>query len=346
MPVCQKPDKRRRFMSDTIATLLGTRLPLMQGGMAQIAKGRFAAAVCNAGALGIIAAGGISAEELESEIDELRGLTTAPFAVNLMLMAPNAAELAQLLVRKRVPVITTGAGNPESYMKSWKSAGSLVIPVVPSVALAQRMQKAGADAVVAEGTESGGHVGELTTMALLPQVVDALSIPVIAAGGIASGRQLCAAFALGAKGAQIGTALLVSEECPIHQNYKTALINAHDTSTTVTGKMTGTPVRLLKNQMARKYLQLEKEGASREQFEELALGSLRRAVIDGDKNYGSFMAGQVAGQLQKIEPVRDILNRIMAQYEVARENLAILSSLCSNPSIATKATNCDRQTGA
>jgi enoyl-[acyl-carrier protein] reductase II len=304
--------------------LLGIRYPLMQGGMAQIASGRFAAAVCKAGALGIIAAGGKSAEQLRAEITALRELTAQPFGVNVMLMAPDVAEIAELLVQERVDVITTGAGNPAVYIKAWQRAGSKVIPVVPSVALAQHMEKYGASAVIVEGTESGGHVGELTTMALVPQVVDALNIPVIAAGGIASGRQLCAAFALGASGAQLGTALLVSEECPIHENYKAALLKARDTATTVTGRVTGTPVRLLKNQMAREYLKLEQEGASREEFEELALGSLRRAVLDGDKKRGSFMAGQVAGQLTKIEPLSAIFARIVADCERTRKELLSL----------------------
>jgi enoyl-[acyl-carrier protein] reductase II len=238
-------------------------------------------------------------------------------------MAPDAADLAEVLVQERVPVITTGAGSPEVYIKDWKAAGSLVIPVVPSVALAERMEKYGADAVVAEGTESGGHVGETTTMALLPQVAAALKIPVIAAGGIASGRQLLAAFALGAQGAQLGTALLVSEECPVHDTYKQLLLKATDTSTTVTGRTTGTPVRLLKNQMARTYQQLEQKRASRDEFEQLAAGSLKRAVLDGDREAGSFMAGQVAGQLVAIEPVKVILERIMADYRRALLELAM-----------------------
>jgi enoyl-[acyl-carrier protein] reductase II len=296
----------------------------MQGGMAQIATGRFAAAVSEAGALGIIAAGAKSAAQLREEIQTLRAITERPFGVNVMLMAPDVTEIAAVLVEERVPVITTGAGNPAAYIEAWKNAGCKVIPVVPSVALAQRMQRFGADAVIAEGTESGGHVGETTTMALVPQVSAALTIPTVAAGGIASGRQLCAAFALGACGAQMGTALLVSEECPIHENYKTALLKARDTGTTVTGRVTGTPVRLLKNQMAREYLKLEQTGASRDQFEELALGSLRRAALEGDQQRGSFMAGQVAGQLTQIEPLAKIFARIMTEYRQVREGLPTL----------------------
>lgn len=300
---------------------LNITYPLMQGGMAQIATGRFAAAVSNAGALGIIAAGGKSAQELKAEIDTLRSLTTKPFGVNVMLMAPDVAEIAALLVREKVPVITTGAGNPEAYLKEWKAAGSKVFPVVPSVALARRMERVGASGVIAEGTESGGHVGETTTMALVPQVAQALSIPVIAAGGIASGAQLCAAYALGASGAQMGTALLVSEECPIHPAYKQAVIAARDTGTTVTGRTLGAPVRSLKNQRTREFLKLEREQADRDAFEHLALGALRRAVFDGDRELGAFMCGQVAGQLTRVEPLSDIFARIMKEYRQTREGL-------------------------
>ena len=306
-------------------TFLGTRYPLMQGGMAQIATGRFAAAVSNAGALGIIAAGGKTSEQLADEIDTTRALTSGPFGVNIMLMAPNASEIAALLTEKRVPIITTGAGNPSAYIEAWKNAGSKVIPVVPSVAFALQMEKYGADAVIAEGTESGGHVGELTTMAFVPQVVDAMSIPVIAAGGVASGRQLCAVFALGAIGAQLGTALLVSEECPIHENYKKMVLDARDTATIVTGRSQGAPVRVLKNKMAREYVKLEKEDTDREILESLTLGSLRRAVFDGDRDKGSFMSGQVAGQMRCIEPLAAIFERIMEEYEQTRARLPHLT---------------------
>ncbi|MDR0500558.1 MAG: nitronate monooxygenase family protein [Coriobacteriales bacterium] len=290
---------------------LGVEFPLMQGGMAQIATGRFAADVSNAGALGIIAAGGRSAAQLKEEIATARSLTDKPFGVNVMLMAPDVDEIASMLAQEQISVITTGAGDPAKYIPMWKAAGSKVIPVVPSVALALRMQKSGASAVIAEGTESGGHVGELTTMALLPQTVQALDVPVIGAGGVASGCQLAAMFALGAIGAQIGTVLLVSEECPIHDNYKQALLDARDTGTTVTGRANGAPVRLLKNKMSKRYLELEKTGASRDEFEKLALGSLRRAVLDGDLDSGSFMAGQVSGQLKEIRPLRVILEELV-----------------------------------
>ena len=308
-------------LGTSLDKFLNIKYPLMQGGMAQIATGRFAAAVCEAGALGIIGSGGKNCSQLHTEIQSLRELTNKPFGVNVMLMAPDINEIASMLTAEQVPVITTGAGNPVSYIQDWKAAGSKVIPVIPSVALAKRVEKYGADAVIAEGTESGGHVGETTTMALVYQVAQAVTIPVIAAGGIASGQQLCAAYALGAIGAQIGTALLVSEECPIHDNYKQAILKASDTGTTVTGRSKGAPVRLLKNRMARSYLKLEQETADREQFEHLTLGSLRRAVFDGDDERGSFMAGQVAGQLKRIEPLQQILERIVSEYAIAKSGL-------------------------
>ncbi|MCL1847357.1 MAG: nitronate monooxygenase family protein [Coriobacteriia bacterium] len=298
--------------------------PFMQGGMAQVATGRFAAAVSNAGALGIVAGGGRTSEQLREEIHTVRSLTDKPFGVNVMLMAPDIEKIAAVVAEEQVPVITTGAGDPAAYIEAWKNAKSLVIPVAPSVSLARRMEKYGADAVIAEGTESGGHVGELTTMALVPQAVDALRIPVIAAGGVASGRQLCAIFALGAIGVQMGTALLVSEECPIHENYKQLLLDARDTSTTVTGRSLGAPVRIIKNKMARSYLKLEKGDINRDALEELTLGSLRRAVFDGDKDRGSFMAGQVAGQLTRIEPLADIFSRLMQEYQQVKEGLPAL----------------------
>jgi enoyl-[acyl-carrier protein] reductase II len=295
--------------------LLTTRYPLIQGGMAQISTGRFAAAVSNAGGLGLIATGGFTLEEVRAHIAEARALTDKPFGVNLMLMHEHAVELAELITRERVAAVTTGAGDPSRFIPAWKDAGIMVLPVIPSVGLAQRMERYGADAVIAEGTESGGHVGEMTTMALVPQVVDAVGIPVIAAGGIASGRQLAAAFALGAVGAQIGTALLASVECPIHDNYKQLLIEARDTGTTVTGRAKGAPVRLLKNRMARAYLKLEDSKATRDELHELTLDSLRKAVRDGDRDGGSFMAGQVAGQIRSVEPVARILDRIMSECQ-------------------------------
>ena len=295
--------------------LTGTKYPIIQGGMANIATGAFAAAVSNAGGLGLVASGGMNAEALRKEIRICKEKTDKPFGVNLMLMNPDVDNIAKMLTEEKVGFITTGAGNPAKYMAEWKAMGAKVFPVVASVALAKVMVKAGADAVIAEGGESGGHVGDMTTMTLLPQVVDAVSVPVIAAGGIADGRQMAAAMLLGACGVQIGTCLLVSEECPIHDNYKQALIKAKDNSTTVTGRSQGAPVRIIKNEMAREYLKLEAQGADREELEKITLGGLRRAVIDGDVVRGSVMAGQVCGQLKEIRPVADILKSL---YEDAK----------------------------
>ncbi len=290
--------------------MLGIRYPFIQGGMANIATGRFAAAVSNAGALGLIGAGGMNHQQLAEQIALCRSLTDKPFGVNIMLMNPDSDALARVAAEAKVKVITTGAGNPGKYMELWKGAGSLVMPVVPGVALARRLVAAGADAVIAEGTESGGHVGELTTMALVPQVADAVDVPVIAAGGIADGRQLAAAFALGAVGAQLGTSLLVSEECPIHDNYKAALLAAGDNDTIVTGRSIGAPVRVLKNRMSREYIKREKAGADKMELEKYTLGSLRRAVFDGDVQNGSLMAGQTSGQLKAIRPLAAILEEL------------------------------------
>ncbi len=295
--------------------ITGTKYPIIQGGMANIATGAFAAAVSNAGGLGLVASGGMNAEALRKEIRICKEKTDKPFGVNLMLMNPDVDNIARMLTEEKVGFITTGAGNPAKYMAEWKAMGAKVFPVVASVALAKVMVKAGADAVIAEGGESGGHVGDMTTMTLLPQVVDAVSVPVIAAGGIADGRQMAAAMLLGACGVQIGTCLLVSEECPIHDNYKQALIKAKDNSTTVTGRSQGAPVRIIKNEMAREYLKLEAQGADREELEKITLGGLRRAVIDGDVVRGSVMAGQVCGQLKEIRPVADILKSL---YEDAK----------------------------
>ena len=297
--------------------MLGTEFPFIQGGMANIATGEFAAAVSNAGALGLIGAGGMNPDSLRENIRRCRELTDKPFGVNLMLMHPQAKEMAQVIAQERVMVVTTGAGNPGEYIPIWKEYGAKVLPVVPAVAVAKVAQRAGADAVIAEGTESGGHVGELTTMALVPQVCDSVDIPVVAAGGIADGRQLAAAYALGA-------CLLVSEECPIHPNYKAALLKAKDSSTTVTGRIIGAPVRILKNQMARNYLTREKAGADLMELEQFTLGSLRRAVFDGDVNTGSLMAGQVAGMLHEIRPLRAIFEEL---YQGGQRRMAELAQL-------------------
>lgn len=301
--------------------LLHTKYPIIQGGMANIATGEFAAAVSNAGALGLIASGGMDHVKLKEEIDKCRALTDKPFGVNLMLMNPDADAIAELLYEEKIPVITTGAGNPGKYMAKWKENGSMVIPVCASVLLAKKMVEAGADAIIAEGGESGGHVGDMTTMTLLPQMVDALDVPVIAAGGIADGRQMAAAYVLGACGVQIGTCLLVSEECPIHENYKNALIKAKDNGTTVTGRSQGAPVRILKNRMARQYLKLEKEGADKMELEKITLGGLRKAVLEGDVDMGSVMAGQVCGQLTEIRPIADILENMYTDAQKKLEEM-------------------------
>ena len=290
-----------------INEMLGIKYPIIQGGMANIATGKFAAAVSNAGALGLIASGGMPAEALEKEIHDAREATDKTFGVNLMLMNPDADNIADLLAREKIRIITTGAGTPGKYIEKWKETGAIVIPVVASCALAKKVEKQGVDAVIAEGGESGGHVGDMTTMALVPQVIDSVNIPVIAAGGIADGRQFAAALCLGAAGIQIGTSLLVSTECPIHENYKLELIKARDNSTTVTGRSLGAPVRIIKNPMAREYLKLEAAAASRDELEQITLGGLRRAVFDGDMKNGSVMAGQVCGQLKEIRPLAEIL---------------------------------------
>lgn len=297
---------------------LGIKYPIIQGGMANIALGEFAAAVSNAGGLGLIASGGFDAARIKEEIDKCRGLTDKPFGVNLMLMNPDVDNIAKMLMEEKVDVITTGAGSPEKYIADWKAVGSKVIPVVASVALAKRMERMGADAVIAEGGESGGHVGEMTTMALVPMVVDAVNIPVIAAGGIADGRGMVAAFALGAIGVQIGTCLLASNECPIHENYKQAVVKAKDNGTAVTGRSAGAPVRVIKNNMTREYLKMESQGVTRDELEQLTLGSLRKAVLDGDTKNGSLMAGQICGLVRDIKPVAEILEEL---YEGAKAEL-------------------------
>ena len=305
----------------TLREILGLEFPFIQGGMANIATGEFAAAASNAGGLGIIGSGGMNAEMLEEHIKRAKSLTDKPFGVNLMLMNPECDKMAELLVREGVPVVTTGAGSPSKYMEMWKAAGIKVAPVVSGAALARRLEQAGADLLIAEGCESGGHIGELTTMALVPQVVDAVQLPVVAAGGIADSRQLLAAFALGAVGAQLGTCLLVSEECPIHANYKEAVLKARDNSTTVTGRIAGAPVRILKNAMTRDYLKLEKSGAELLELEKFTLGGLRRAVFDGDVQRGSLMAGQAAGLLKEIKPLRQIFEELMAGLPAVAQGL-------------------------
>jgi len=296
----------------TLEQLLGIQYPVIQGGMANIATGAFAAACSEAGALGLIATGGLDPEGLRREIRVAREKTEKPFGVNIMLMHPAADAFAKIVVEEGVKVVTTGAGNPGKYMKEWKAAGITVIPVVAAPILAKKLAQEGADAIIAEGSESGGHIGEMSTMTLVPQVCDVVDVPVIAAGGIADRRQVQAVKALGACGIQVGTCLLVSEECPIHANYKQALIKAKGTDAVVTGRIGGTPVRVLKNQMTRNYIKAEKEGASVEELEKFTLGSLRKAVFDGDTRTGSLMSGQTCGQLTEIRPVADILKDLMS----------------------------------
>ena len=306
--------------------LLGTEFPIIQGGMANIATGEFAAACSNAGALGVIATGGmLEADLLRKQIRICKSLTDKPFGVNLMLMNPCADEMAQIIIEEGVQVVTTGAGSPGKYIPAWKAAGIKVLPVVAASILAKRLVNQGADAIIAEGMESGGHVGEMTTMALVPQVIDTVDVPVIAAGGIADGRQAAAAFALGACGIQVGTCLLASEECPIHPNYKAALLKAGDSDTIVTGRSVGAPVRVLKNRMSREYVRQEKAGADKMELEKYTLGSLRRAVFEGDTVSGSLMAGQVAGMLHEVRPVADILADL---WQGGRQRIAALNTEC------------------
>lgn len=302
-------------MQTEVMKLLNIEYPIFQGGMANIAEHNLVAAVSNAGGLGILAAGGSTAEMVRKEIKKTKDLTDKPFGVNLMLLNPEAAGIAQVLIEEKVPVVTTGAGTPEPYMKEWMEAGIKVIPVVASVALAKRMERCGAAAVIAEGTESGGHIGETTTMALVPQVVDAVNIPVIAAGGIADGRGFAAAMMLGAEAVQIGTRFLVANECIVHENYKDLVLKAKDIDSVVTSRTTGHPVRTLRNAMTREYIKMEKEGKPFEELERLTLGSLRRAVFDGDKATGSFMAGQIAGLVNKEQSAKEMIEEILKEAE-------------------------------
>lgn len=307
----------------SLTTLLNIKYPIIQGGMANISLAELAAAVSNAGGLGIIGSGGWDANRLRDEIVKCKKLTDKPFGVNLMLMNPHCDELAKVIVEEGVKVVTTGAGSPGPYIEMFKAAGIKIIPVVPSVALAKRVARLGVDAIIAEGTESGGHVGELTTMALLPQVVDAVDLPVIAAGGIADGRGMVAAMALGACGVQIGTRFLTAKECPVHENYKHAILKAKDTDTVVTGRSVGVPVRCLKNPMTREYVALEKKGVSAGELEYLTLGSLRKAVLDGDVKGGSVMVGQVAGMLSKVQTVSEIIEDIYNHASKVMEDLKV-----------------------
>ena len=302
-------------MKTEITKLLGIEYPIIQGGMAWVGTNELAAAVSEAGGLGIIGSGGAPASWVKEQIQQVKQKTDKPFGVNVMLMNPEADAIAQVIVDEKVPVVTTGAGNPEKYMEMWKAAGVKVIPVVASVALAKRMERSGAEAVMAEGRVSGGHIGETTTMALVPQVVDAVSIPVIAAGGIADGRGIAAAFMLGAKAVQMGTIFVASEESIVSDNYKNKVVKAKDIDTKVTGRSTGHPVRCIRNKQTQEYLRMEAEGATLEELEHLTLGGLRKAVVDGDVVNGSVMAGQIAGLVKEIRSCKDIVEGLNAQAE-------------------------------
>ncbi|SHI81420.1 enoyl-[acyl-carrier protein] reductase II [Geosporobacter subterraneus DSM 17957] len=309
------------MISSRISDLLNIRYPILQGGMAWIATAELAAAVSNAGGLGIIAAGNAPVEFVEKEISKIKKLTDQPYGVNVMLLSPFADEIMKLIIKEGVPVITTGAGNPGKYMPRLKERQIKVIPVVPSVALAQRVEKIGADAVIVEGTEAGGHIGELTTMALVPQVVDAVDIPVIAAGGIADGRGLLAALALGAEGVQVGTRFVCATECTAHDRYKEAILKAKDRDTVATGRSTGHPVRILKNKLAKEFDRLEKSGASSEELENLGVGRLRMSVVDGDVDNGSVMAGQIAGMIKDIKSCKEIIEEMIAEAVKSSERI-------------------------
>ena len=302
-------------MKTRITELLGIQYPIIQGGMAWVAEHHLAAAVSAAGGLGLIGGANAPGEVVREEIRKARELTDKPIGVNVMLLSPHADDVARVVVEEGIKVVTTGAGNPEKYMDMWKAVGIKVIPVVASVALAKRMEKYGADAVVAEGMESGGHIGEQTTMTLVPQVVDAVSIPVIAAGGIADGRGIAAAFMLGAEAVQIGTRFVVSKESIVHENYKQRIIKAKDIDSTVTGRTHGHPVRCLRNQMTREYIKLEQEGKSFEELEYLTLGTLRKAVQEGDVANGTVMAGQIAGMITKEQTCKEMIDEMMEQAE-------------------------------
>lgn len=313
--MCHMWGRMRGSMKTRITELLGIQYPIIQGGMAWVAEYHLAAAVSEAGGIGLIGAGGAPASFVREQIRKTKELTQKPFGVNIMLMNPEADEIAKVVVEEGVKVVTTGAGNPGKYMAAWKDAGVKVIPVVASVAMAKMMERAGADAVVAEGTESGGHIGSATTMTLVPQVVDAVKIPVIAAGGIADGRGFAAAVMLGAEAVQLGTRFIVAKESIVHENYKQKVIAARDIDSEVTGMSHGHPVRQLRNSMTREYLKLEKAGAPFEELEQLTLGALRKAVVEGDTVNGTLMAGQIAGLVSKEQTCAEMIQEIMEQAE-------------------------------
>jgi enoyl-[acyl-carrier protein] reductase II len=310
------------MINTSICSLLNIKYPIFQGGMAQISDAGLAAAVSEAGGLGVIASGNNPAEAIKKEIRKIKDLTDKPFGVNVMLLSPYAEEVGNLLIEEKVPVIITGAGNPGKFMKLWKEAGSKVIPVVPSVAFAKHFEKLGADAIICEGTESGGHVGEITTMCITPQVVDAVNVPVIAAGGIGDGRGLAAVFSLGAQGVQVGTRFLLAKECSVHQNYKNKVKKANDTDTAVTGRKTGHPVRVLKNKLVTQFKELEKNNATVEEMEQLGRGRLYKAAIEGDVDYGSVMSGQIAGLVNKEQSCEEIITEMFDEAERIMKGLS------------------------
>lgn len=311
------------MFNSKLCRIFNIKYPILQGGMAWVATAELAAAVSNAGGLGVIGAGHMPPDALRKEIQKAKTLTTNTFGVNIMLMSPFVKEVMQVVIDERVPVITTGAGNPGEYIPALKEIGSKVIPVVASVALAKRLERVGVDAVIAEGMESGGHVGEVTTMALVPQVVDAVNIPVIAAGGIADARGIMASLALGAQGVQIGTRFVASQECMVHPNYKQAVLRSKERSTVLTGISTGHPVRVIANKLTREYAELEKQGVSPETLEKLGAGKLRAAAQDGDMEYGSVMIGQIAGMVNEVKSVNDIIQ------DMIREIPQVMASLTS-----------------
>jgi len=318
------------MLKNNLCQLLNIKYPILQGGMAWVATGELAAAVSNAGGLGIIGAGHAPPQIVEKDIKKVKSLTSKPFGVNIMLLSTYVEEVIDLVLSEGVPVVTTGAGNPGKYMEDFKKKGIKVIPVIASVALAKRLVRQGVDAVIAEGMEGGGHIGEITSMVLIPQVVEAVDVPVIGAGGIADGRGLVAALALGAEGVQMGTRFICAQECQAHSNYKQAVLNAKDRDTTVSGRSTGHPVRVIKNKLTRHFEKLEKEGVPKKELEEFGVGKLQSSVVEGDINMGSIMAGQSAGMVNKIEPAKDIIDQVISEAQ------KIMSSVFNENMIVSK----------
>ncbi|MBP2026216.1 enoyl-[acyl-carrier protein] reductase II [Acetoanaerobium pronyense] len=316
------------MIKSSVCNVLGIQYPIIQGGMAWISDYSLASAVSNAGGLGVIAAGNAPKDWVVQQIRKTKELTDKPFAVNIMLLSPYSEEIAHAVCEEGVKVVITGAGNPGKYIEMWKNAGIVVIPVVPSVALAKRMARLNVDALIAEGGEAGGHVGEITTMALIPQIVDAVNLPVVAAGGIADGRGMMAAFMLGADAVQVGTRFLVATECTVHSNYKQKVLGAKDTDTEVTGRSTGHPVRLLKNKLSRKFKTLEKENIDPKELDKMGQGTLYKAAIEGDIEFGSIMAGQVAGLINKEQSCKEMIDEMMMElskiYKTTGENLGLI----------------------